>query len=327
MEQLGFRFLDEVRSTGKDYLSEFDVMLDQIISYKKGGVLSQEVQYPHVMKELIFLPAIQQNEILEFILRKITSSSASMSGEHQDTEFVTEFFSQIAKHVVGNRQITIADITSGLGFTQRRLINELEVTEAISYELKEVLVRIQQKLALLLDLNVVAEQRNIVSENVDESVVDLVVYSAPIAGKVPAADINLDESVLLGEIKTTEVDLLCLDRAMRIVKPGGHVLTLLSAGFLFKGGSTQKVRESLLKEAHVKAIITMPSNSLMPYAGVSTCMLLLQKKAVGLVQPKDVIMADFSHVKLDRKLKTSPVDIDEFNELCQLIAGGMNNGN
>lgn len=51
------------------------------------------------------------------------------------------------------------------------------------------------------------------------------------------------------------------------------------------------------------------------------------KKAAELVKPKEVIMADFSHVKLDRKLKTSPVDIDEFNELCQLIAGGMNSGN
>ncbi|WP_339270608.1 N-6 DNA methylase [Paenibacillus sp. FSL K6-1330] len=228
---------------------------------------------------------------------------------------------------VGNCPVNIADITSGLGFTQRGLINELEVKEAVSYELKESLVRIQQKLALLLDLNVVAEQRNIVTENVDESVVDLVVYNAPIAGKVSALDINPEGSILLREIKTTEVDLLCLDRAMRIVKPGGYVLTLLSAGFLFKGGSTQKVRESLLKEAHVKAIITMPSNSLMPYAGVSTCMILLQKKAAELVKPKEVIMADFSHVKLDRKLKTSPVDIDEFNELCQLIAGGMNSGN
>ncbi|MCP1188028.1 SAM-dependent methyltransferase [Priestia flexa] len=318
-------FKNEVSAKGGNYLDEMKVILDQLEDLSTGVNLI-DVKYPDVMKELMFLSKEELLVKLELILKKISLESSH--GELQDPEFVTNAITEVAKSIVKDTPISLADITSGLGFTQRKLLKELNTTETLSFELKEVLVQIQQKVAKLSGLSIEADQKNVIMEGVPESKVDIVSYTGPFGGRVDRNELT-NSGDLLTDIKTTETELLILDKAFTIARPGGYIITVLPSGFLFKGGATKKVRDAILKQAYVKSIISLPSNVFLPYSGVSTCMLILQKKSKDLTEPEDVIMGDFSDIKVDKKQELHPTEIKEFTELCKLLSEreGVLNGN
>jgi type I restriction enzyme M protein len=318
-------FINEVSVKGGNYLNEVTVLLDQLEDLTNGLNLV-DVKYPDVMKELMFISKEELLVKLELILRKISLDPSH--GELQDPEFITNTISEVTKSIVKDTPISLADITSGLGFTQRKLYKELNTTETLSFELKELLVQIQRKVAKLSGLSIEVDQKNVVMEGVPESRVDIVSYTGPFGGRIDRNELP-NGGELLADIKTTETELLILDKAFTIAKPGGYIITVLPSGFLFKGGATKKVRDAILKQAYVKSIISLPSNVFLPYSGVSTCMLILQKRSEGLTEPEDVIMGDFSDFKVDKKQELHPTEIKEFTELCKLLSEreGVLNGN
>ncbi len=101
-----------------------------------------------------------------------------------------------------------------------------------------------------------------------------ILANPPFAGKIQSesilADINLD---------TRNTELLFVKWIIDHLAPGGRAGVIVPNGVLF--GSTKaarKVRELLLTECDLQAIINLPSGVFRPYSGVGTAALIFEKR-------------------------------------------------
>ena len=104
---------------------------------------------------------------------------------------------------------------------------------------------------------------------------DVILANPPFSGKVQ------DESILADlnyKLDTRATELLFLKWFIDHLTPGGRAGVIVPNGVLF--GSTNaatKLRETLLTECDLQAVISLPSGVFRPYAGVSTAALIFQK--------------------------------------------------
>lgn len=103
---------------------------------------------------------------------------------------------------------------------------------------------------------------------------DVVLANPPFSGAIQKesilADINL---------QTRDTEKLFLKWFIDHLSPGGRAGVIVPNGVLF--GSDKaclKLREILLKECNLQAVITLPSGTFKPYAGVATAILIFEKK-------------------------------------------------
>jgi type I restriction enzyme M protein len=104
---------------------------------------------------------------------------------------------------------------------------------------------------------------------------DIIFANPPFAGKVQ------DESILADlnyKLDTRATELLFLKWIIDHLTTGGRAGVIVPNGVLF--GSTNaatKLRETLLTECDLQAVISLPSGVFRPYAGVATAALIFQK--------------------------------------------------
>jgi type I restriction enzyme M protein len=104
---------------------------------------------------------------------------------------------------------------------------------------------------------------------------DVILANPPFAGKVQ------DESILSDlnyKLNTRATELLFLKWFIDHLSPGGRAGVIVPNGVLF--GSTNaatNLRELLLTECDLQAVISLPSGVFRPYAGVATAALIFQK--------------------------------------------------
>lgn len=104
---------------------------------------------------------------------------------------------------------------------------------------------------------------------------DIILANPPFKGSLDAEDVH---SSLLAKVKTKKTELLFLVLILRMLKLGGRSATIVPDGVLF-GSSTAHValRQMLLDENQLEAVISLPSGVFKPYAGVSTAILVFTK--------------------------------------------------
>jgi type I restriction enzyme M protein len=104
---------------------------------------------------------------------------------------------------------------------------------------------------------------------------DVILANPPFAGKVQEESILAD---LNYKLNTRATELLFLKWFVDHLTPGGRAGVIVPNGVLF--GSTNaatKLRELLLTECDLQAVINLPSGVFRPYAGVATAALIFQK--------------------------------------------------
>lgn len=78
---------------------------------------------------------------------------------------------------------------------------------------------------------------------------------------------------------TAQSEILFLERIIQLLKPEGKAAVIVPEGVLFGLDKAQKrIREILLKDCSLDAVISMPSGVFMPYTGVKTSILIFTKK-------------------------------------------------
>lgn len=102
---------------------------------------------------------------------------------------------------------------------------------------------------------------------------DILLANPPFAGTIQKesilADINLP---------TRDTELLCLKWFIDHLNPGGRAGVIVPSGVLFGSGkAARKVREMLLTECDLQAVINLPSGVFKPYSGVGTAVLVFEK--------------------------------------------------
>jgi type I restriction enzyme M protein len=104
---------------------------------------------------------------------------------------------------------------------------------------------------------------------------DAILANPPFAGKVQEESILAD---LNYKLDTRATELLFLKWFIDHLTPNGRAGVIVPNGVLF--GSTNaatKLREMLLTECDLQAVISLPSGVFRPYAGVATAALIFQK--------------------------------------------------
>jgi type I restriction enzyme M protein len=107
----------------------------------------------------------------------------------------------------------------------------------------------------------------------------LVLANPPFSGSLDYESAAKD---LLQVVKTKKTELLFLALFLRLLKPGGRAAVIVPDGVLFGSSKAHKeLRQMLVDQHKLDAVIKLPSGVFKPYAGVSTAILIFTKTNSG----------------------------------------------
>lgn len=109
---------------------------------------------------------------------------------------------------------------------------------------------------------------------------DLILANPPFTGSVDAEDIDPSLKAICN---TKQTELLFVALFLRMLKKGGRCACIVPNGVLFRSNSKayRQLREELVENQKLEAIIFMPSGIFKPYSGVSTAILVFTKTDAG----------------------------------------------
>ena len=119
------------------------------------------------------------------------------------------------------------------------------------------------------------KQKNTLSSqyNHEKNHFDIVLANPPFKGSVNERELSNEFS-----ITTTKTEILFLELMFNILSSGGRCGVIVPDGVLFGGSNAHKqIRQKLLEECRLDAVVSMPSGVFKPYAGVSTAALVFTK--------------------------------------------------
>ena len=107
----------------------------------------------------------------------------------------------------------------------------------------------------------------------------LILANPPFKGSL---DFDGVESSILKTVKTKKTELLFLGLMLRMLKTGGRCAVIIPDGVLFGSSKAHKqIRQEIIENHKLNAVISMPSGVFKPYAGVSTAVLFFTKTGTG----------------------------------------------
>jgi type I restriction enzyme M protein len=149
----------------------------------------------------------------------------------------------------------------------------------------------------------------------DAGTYSLILANPPFAGSL---DYEATAKDLQQIVKTRKTELLFMALFIRLLKIGGRAAVVVPDGVLFGSSKAHKeIRQMLVDEHKLEAVVKLPSGVFKPYAGVSTAILLFTKTGVGGTEnvwfydiQADGYSLDDKRTPLlpDEKLGTSPQD-------------------
>lgn len=104
---------------------------------------------------------------------------------------------------------------------------------------------------------------------------DLIMANPPFKGSLDSESVH---SSLKSDVKTKKTELLFLVLMLRMLKDGGKCAVIVPDGVLFGSSKAHRgVRQMLVDDNQLEAVISLPSGVFKPYAGVSTAVLIFTK--------------------------------------------------
>ncbi|MFK0572237.1 class I SAM-dependent DNA methyltransferase, partial [Endozoicomonas sp.] len=139
----------------------------------------------------------------------------------------------------------------------------------------------------------------------------LILANPPFTGTLDEEDID---PVILKTVKTKKTELLFCARILQMLKVGGRSATVVPQGVLFGSSKAhQSLREKLVEENQLEAVINLPSGVFKPYAGVATAILIFTKGG----ETDDVWFYDLANDGFSLDDKRNPI---AKNDLPHLVA-------
>jgi type I restriction enzyme M protein len=116
-------------------------------------------------------------------------------------------------------------------------------------------------------------------ENSSEAAYDIILANPPFTGTVDVESINDN---LKAVCNTKKTELLYVALFLRMLRKGGRCSCIVPDGVLFGTTKAHKaLRQELVDNHQLQAVISMPSGVFKPYAGVSTAILVFTKTGAG----------------------------------------------
>jgi len=116
-------------------------------------------------------------------------------------------------------------------------------------------------------------------QNDDADKFTLVLANPPFKGSLDYDSVSAD---LLKVTKTRKTELLFISLMLRMLKKGGRCATIVPDGVLFGSSNAHKsLRQEIVDNHQLHAVVSMPSGVFKPYAGVSTAVMIFSKTGAG----------------------------------------------
>jgi type I restriction enzyme M protein len=117
--------------------------------------------------------------------------------------------------------------------------------------------------------------KNFVGKEQEENFFDKILANPPFTGSLDEKGVNPH---VLKTVKTKKTELLFVALILRMLKLGGQSATIVPDGVLFGSSKAHKdLRQKLVENNQLEAVISLPSGVFKPYAGVSTAILIFTK--------------------------------------------------
>jgi type I restriction enzyme M protein len=150
-------------------------------------------------------------------------------------------------------------------------------------------------------------------QNTDNEKFTLVLANPPFKGSLDYEAVSAD---LLKVTKTKKTELLFLALFLRILKTGGRVASIVPDGVLFGStGGHKSIRQEIVDNHKLEAIISMPSGVFKPYAGVSTAIMIFTKTGVG--GTDKVWFYDMKADGYSLDDKRNPIEDNDINDIVE----------
>ncbi|MDZ7620439.1 MAG: class I SAM-dependent DNA methyltransferase [Patescibacteria group bacterium] len=138
---------------------------------------------------------------------------------------------------------------------------------------------------------------------------DLIMANPPFKGSLDYSDVH---SSLTGKVKTKKTELLFLVLMLRMLKQGGRCAVVVPDGVLFGSSQAHKaLRQMLIEQHQLEAVVKLPAGVFKPYAGVSTAILFFTKDG----RTTDVWFYDVAADGLSLDDKRDPVEENDLPDI------------
>ncbi len=112
-------------------------------------------------------------------------------------------------------------------------------------------------------------------KELEQNAFNVILANPPFKGSLDEDTIN---PPILRLVKTKKTELLFIAQILRMLKTGGRSATVVPQGVLFGSSNAhQAVRQLLIENNQLEAVINLPSGVFKPYAGVATAILIFAK--------------------------------------------------
>jgi type I restriction enzyme M protein len=106
----------------------------------------------------------------------------------------------------------------------------------------------------------------------------MIYANPPFKGSLDEEDVD---PAILRMVKTKKTELLFVAQILRMLKNGGKTAIIVPDGVLFGSSKAhQQLRQHLIENNELQAVVSLPSGVFKPYAGVSTAILFITKGSV-----------------------------------------------
>lgn len=116
-------------------------------------------------------------------------------------------------------------------------------------------------------------------DNEENGLYTLILANPPFKGSLAVDEVAPD---LHRVCDTKKTELLFLALMLRLLTPGGRCAVIVPDGVLFGSSKAHKtMRQTIIEQHKLEAVISLPSGVFKPYAGVSTAILVFTKTGTG----------------------------------------------
>ncbi len=120
--------------------------------------------------------------------------------------------------------------------------------------------------------NVLSEMSGLTEDDLHRQY-QVILSNPPFAGQIPSESVRADLPT-----RSKKSELLFLSLMMRSLAPGGRCAVVVPEGLLFGSTKAHKnLREKLLHDFEVLAVVSLPAGVFKPYAGVKTSVLVFRR--------------------------------------------------
>ena len=293
----------------------YNTVADEVFPFIKNLGAEDNTTYSHHMKDARFTiptPALltkvgdlvavvpmddkdTKGDIYEYMLGKI--ASAGQNGQFRTPRHIIKMIVDLMQPKPTDTICDPACGTAGFLVAASEYLNEHHATEIFAnpeaakrfseetffgYDFDSTMLRIGSMNMMLHGVeNPSIENRDSLSEvhsHID-SKYSLILANPPFAGSL---DNESCAKNLQAIVKTKKTELLFLALFLRLLKTGGRAAVIVPDGVLFGSSKAHKdLRQKIVEEQKLEAIISMPSGVFKPYAGVSTAIMIFTKTMSG----------------------------------------------